>query len=258
MKIVIFTSNALRHKYIANMLAEDASQTLVVSECQAGDAGPYDEASPLTQEHFDRFREVEAKYFEEHAVFKSATLPILYKEVNLPFVYDAVAKFNPDAAFVYGSSIIKEPLLSAIPKGRFVNLHLGLSPYYRGSGTNFWPLANNEPEYVGATLLHIDAGIDTGDIITHVRPKFSVDDTAHTIGCKTIMEGGYALKKILSVLQRGEQLPRVKQWECSDEKIYRRKDFSDGVIRKYHANLQAGMMEKYLRGGEKKIKLVSL
>ena len=50
---------------------------------------------------------------------------------------------------------------------KFLNVHLGLSPYYRGSGTNVWPLINTEPDMVGATLC-IDAGIDNGEIIHQI------------------------------------------------------------------------------------------
>ena len=39
---------------------------------------------------------------------------------------------------------------------KILNLHLGISPYYKGSGTNYFPLVNNEPQYVGATFMFLD------------------------------------------------------------------------------------------------------
>ena len=80
-----------------------------------------------------------------------------------------MAAARPDVVLVFGTGILREPLLSAFD-GRIINIHLGLSPYYRGAGTNFWPLVNREPEYVGATIHYLDAGIDTGPIISHARP----------------------------------------------------------------------------------------
>jgi len=257
MKIVIFTSNALRHKHIANTLTKHSDSALVVSECQPYDAGGLNEYPVLMRDHFAMRETSEKDFFGENDVFEAPTLPVLYKEVNLPFVYGAVKKYNPDAAFVFGSWILKEPILSIVPKGRFINLHLGLSPYYRGSGTNFWPLVNKEPEYIGATLLHIDAGIDTGDIIAHVRPKIVVDDTAHTIGCKTIIESGKIFGRIVDLLRNGEELPRVAQWKVDEEKVYKRSDFNEEALKKYYDNIKEGMFKDYAKRAHEDMQLIS-
>ena len=58
---------------------------------------------------------------------------------------------STDVVLVFGTGILREALLSAFP-GRLINIHLGLSPYYRGAGTNFWPLVNGEPELQLAAL----------------------------------------------------------------------------------------------------------
>jgi methionyl-tRNA formyltransferase len=173
-------------------------------------------------------------------------------------VYDMVEKFKPDMGFVFGSSIIKDPLLSLIPTGKFVNLHLGLSPYYRGSGTNFWPFVNEELEYVGSTLLHIDAGVDTGDIICHVRPDIEHGDTVHSIGCKTIAKSAPALVRCLEMTKAGKELPRVKQWDVPDGKYYKTKDVTKEVLERYDQNLQNGLIEKHLQKERTSIRLIGL
>ncbi|MBI4118616.1 MAG: hypothetical protein HY455_03720 [Parcubacteria group bacterium] len=258
MRIVVFTSNALRHKYIANTLAKSASECLVVSECKSYDGVVPSEESALVKKHFALRLETEQKFFGEHETFHAPTLPILHKEVNTPFVYEAVKRFRPDAAFVFGSWILKEPLLSLIPSGKFINMHLGLSPYYRGSGTNFWPIVNKEPQYVGATLLHIDAGIDSGDIIAHVRPQIAPEDTVHTLGCKTIVEGGKALLAILETLESGKALQRTKQWAGGEDKFYKKIDFNEGVLKKYYEILESGILSKYLEERPSDPRLIAL
>lgn len=254
MKIAIFTGNAIRHKFVANVLAKSATDALVVSECDANDAAAFDGETgelSLTQQHFYERNLAEKKFFEGNDVFTSPTLPILEKELNLPYVYEVIRNFKPDAAFVFGSSIIKEPLLSLIPTGRFINLHLGLSPYYRGSGTNFWPFVNDEPEFVGSTLLHIDAGVDTGDIIRHVRPQFEADDTVHSAGCKVIKSSAEALSEILAALEAGRELPRAKQWQTDGAKYYKKKDFDGAAVLKYRENIKNGLVKNYLSQGPK-------
>ena len=61
-----------------------------------------------------------------------------------------------------------------------------MSPYYRGSGTNFWPFVNNELQFIGATFMHIDEGVDTGEIIHQIRANIFHDDNIHQIGNRLI------------------------------------------------------------------------
>lgn len=259
MKIVIFTSNALRHKFVANALSQHADEALVIVECKKNDApqNVAENMSPIEKHFADRYF-AEKKFFNDNIAFNAPTLPIEYKEANSPLVYDAVREFSPDMGFVFGSSIIREPLLSLIPSGKFVNMHLGLSPYYRGSGTNFWPFVNEELEYVGATLLHIDAGIDTGDIIAHTRPEIELGDTVHTIGCKTIIAGTNTLIECLKKVKAGESLQRIKQWEVPSEKYYTNKDFTEDILKEYLQKLDNGLVEKHLDKKASSLKLVRM
>lgn len=259
MKIVIFTSNAIRHKFIANALTKNTDEALVIVEGKKSDA-PSETLDSMTKQEkvfAERFQ-TEQSFFPGNDVFWAKTLPLLYSEVNLPMVYTAVKDFHPDAGFVFGSSIIKDPLLSLIPSGKFINLHLGLSPYYRGSGTNFWPFVNEELEYVGATLLHIDAGVDTGDIICHVRPEIMAEDTVHTIGCKTIAKGATALVHCLEKLKQNEHLPRTKQWDEPGSKYYRTKDITSQTLTDYDQKLKEGLIANHLKKPTKNIKLIEL
>lgn len=259
MKIVVFTSNALRHKFVANTLSQHADEALIIVECKKSDA-PLSGNTEMsqTEEHFAKRYLAEVEYFKNNKIFIAPTLPLEYKEVNSTLVYEMVKEFSPDMGFVFGSSIIRDPLLSLIPQGKFVNMHLGLSPYYRGSGTNFWPFINEELEYVGATLLHIDAGIDTGDIIAHARPKIELGDTVHTIGCKTIIAGTNAMVECLEKVKRGTDLQRVKQWKVPVEKYYTNKDFTEDILKEYLRKLDSGLIEKHLNKKAPSLKLVRM
>lgn len=261
MKIVVFTSNAIRHKFVANNLANNTDDILVISECNQNDASQIEsnkeEKDPI-QGHFEERYQTEARFFHGHDYFRCKALPVLYKEVNLNYVYNVVCNFEPDAIVVYGSWIIKEPLLSILPTGKIINIHLGLSPYYRGSGTNFWPFVNDELEYVGATMIHLDAGIDTGDIITHVRPVIEIDDNVHTIGCKVIKLSVEVVIEILSEMDKGKTLNRVKQWKVENSHFYKKNDFNIDILLKYKKLMDEGLIENYLKRSLKKVKLVSI
>ncbi len=260
MKIVILTSNCIRHKFFANSLARHADDALVVVESDKNDVPVHDpnkERSAIENHFYLRYC-AEKEYFAGNDVLHADTLPLIQQELNLPYVYEVIKKFNPDAVFVFGSSIIREPLLSLPAPGRFINMHLGISPYYRGAATNFWPFVNKELEYVGATLLHIDAGVDTGDIIAHVRPNIEMGDTVHTIGCKTVQAGVAALGELLGEIRGGKELKRVKQWSVPDRRYYRKADFNEQILARYYENLRNGLIENYLKGDTRDIALIPL
>jgi methionyl-tRNA formyltransferase len=125
-----------------------------------------------------------------------------------------------------------------------INLHLGLSPYYRGSGTNFWPLVNREPECVGATIHLAVRRVDAGAIYAQVRPEVERGDRAHEIGTRAAMAGAAALAGVLA-RHGGGQLSARPQ-DLSLGRVYRRADFTADSVRRLWQNLDSGMVDEYL------------
>src|SRR6185503_8878115 len=154
---------------------------------------------------------------------------------------ETMQALRPDVVLVFGTEILRAPLLDAFT--RLINLHLGLSPYYRGAGTNFWPLVNGEPEYVGATIHYLDAGLDSGPIIAHVRPEIQRGDGPHDIGNRTITAAAPVLAAIGEAYARAP-LPAVPQRQGG--RLYLRKHFAADAVRKMYANFEDGMVDDYL------------
>ena len=123
-------------------------------------------------------------------------------------------------------------------------MHLGLSPYYRGTATNFWPLVNAEPECIGATLHIATLKVDGGPILHQVRPIATATDTAHDLGCKTIQEGAKGMLEVLKRLETGK-IPGVQQG-FEKSLLYKRKDFSAEAVKKMWGNFESGMMKEYV------------
>lgn len=258
MKIVVFTNNSIRHKFVANSLTKKSDDALIISECNPNELVSLgSEFSTTIADHFKLRYETEQKFFSNNDYFEAKILPIMYKEASLHYTFEMIKKFNPDMMFVFGASILKGPIMSLLQQGRFINLHLGLSPYYRGSGTNLWPFVNKELEYVGSTILHLDEGIDTGDIICHIRPSIESGDNVHTIGCKVIKESVKKLIEIIEFVDSGGILNRVKQWEIPNPRYYQKRDFNEEILQTYYENLQNGLIEDYIQK-PKEIKLVNL
>ena len=102
---------------------------------------------------------------------------------------------NPNQILVYGTSIIKGEIINTF-KRKILNLHLGLSPYYRGAGTNYFPFVNNDPEYAGSTFMYLDKGIDTGEIIHQTRPIINITDSFHQLSNRFLIHSFKNYSKI--------------------------------------------------------------
>ena len=85
-------------------------------------------------------------------------------------------KLREKATLIYGSGIIREKLMNILPKP-LINIHGGISPYFKGSSTLLYALALCQPELLGMTIHEIDSGIDSGDIYCHLLPKLETGMT---------------------------------------------------------------------------------
>ena len=104
----------------------------------------------------------------------------LLEEVNL---YPAL---KSDIYIVFGSSFIKGWLADFLIDRAAINVHLGISPYYRGSSCNFWALYDKRPAYVGATLHKLSNGLDDGDIISHCLPCLRNDENIFSFTMRSV------------------------------------------------------------------------
>jgi methionyl-tRNA formyltransferase len=252
MRFVLLTGNDLRHKFVASRLAESVNLVGVVSEAKASTVGQPDLLSQADRDvirsHFAERDEVERRLMGDHKNFPDTrVLQIENKAVNTPEAFDWVQSLAPDVVILYGTSIIKPPMLDFY-EGRMINIHLGLSPYYRGSGTNFWPLVNREPECVGATIHLAVARVDAGAILAQVRPAAEAADRAHELGTKTIMETIDALPGVVSLYLGGEIAPKPQ--DLSLGRVFKNRDFNADAVRTMWGHLETGMMSEYLARAE--------
>ena len=151
-------------------------------------------------------------------------------------------KTNPDLIVLFGTSIIKNPLLSYY-KNKIINIHLGLSPYYRGSGTNLWPLFNNEPECVGATIHLAEELVDAGKILHQIRPEINKNDDIHKIGNRTILTLAKDINRVILGYYNGSIKP-VNQ--LIGKKVYKKSDFNTQTLFTINKKLKDGMISKYI------------
>ncbi len=249
--IVILTGNELRHQYFRKKLSNDKNINVITSYCESESNSlenriNKDElSSNLMKKHVKTRTQVENDFFGDYVneITDLSNPTIIPKgDINSDQIVEEIINLNPDLLICYGSSLIKSNLLEIFNK-KFLNVHLGLSPYYVGSGTNTWPLINFEPEYVGATFMYIDAGIDTGDIIHQIRAKVFYSDSCHLIGNRLIKDMTNEFIKIINQFDELKEMPQI-----SSQKVlsYKNKDFDAKSCKKLYYNFNDDMISIYL------------
>jgi methionyl-tRNA formyltransferase len=218
LKVMILCGRAPRHLFVANRLCEAARVVAVVQEI--GTAWSAAKLSKLLRVRTsankawrwlrDRRRytgDAEAAFFFPGGEprFASPTLVHQVPTVNDPSVVELARKLQPDLIAVFGTSLIRGPLLSLGRLG-LLNLHGGLSPNYRGADCTFWALYHGEPHQVGCTIHFIDAGIDTGKLVAHVCPAVKSGDDELTLFWRAVRDAADVYAEAIRRLGKGEAL----------------------------------------------------
>ena len=254
MKIVLLTSDNLRHKFIASVISKQLDLKLIVIEAKSAKIQNTSELNiedaEFISSHFKSRNKSEKQFFGGYKEFPEEILQrrIPHGNINSWEVNEAIDKITPDLIVLFGTSIIKEALLGKY-SGKIINLHLGLSPYYKGSATNLFPYYHNEPECVGATIHLATAKVDQGSILHQLRPNIEVNDDLHCIGNKTILKAGEILPKLLESYSNGKILPIT---QTSAGRICRIKDLTPVVLRTIYDNFEKGMIKEYLQKKEER------
>ncbi len=116
---------------------------------------------------------------------------------------------NADLALViaYGR-ILPQDVLDG-PRLGCVNVHASILPKYRGAAPIAWAIVRGEKE-TGITLMKMDAGMDTGDVLEIVRTPIGEDETAGALSMRLSQLGAETVGEGLPRFVRGELVPRAQ------------------------------------------------
>ncbi len=253
-RIVLLTGDELRHRYAAARVAASFNLVGIVSETKMPAMVAEPEATvdrSVVEKHFAERNEAEWRLLGREVAFPgAAVLRVPSGAINTPEICEWVTRREPDYVVLFGTGIVRAPLLDRFA-GRMINIHLGLSPYYRGSATNFWPLVEGEPECVGATIHLAVAAVDAGGILAQVRPNAERTDRAHELGTKTLIAALDALPRVVERLAAGALTPKAQ--DLSRGRVFRRAHFSADAVRTMWGNFDRGMMPEYLADAPKRL-----
>ena len=111
-----------------------------------------------------------------------------------------IKEFSPDLIVVVAFGQILPRALLDIPAYGCVNVHASLLPFYRGAAPINWVLINGETE-TGVTIMLLDEGMDTGDMLLQEKLPIVPDDTVATLHDRLAQSGARLLGNALDELQ---------------------------------------------------------
>ena len=130
---------------------------------------------------------------------------------------EAMAELKQYPADVYVvaafGQILSREILDIPPYG-CLNIHASLLPGYRGASPIQHVILNGEKK-TGITIMQMDAGIDTGDILYQKEIPIRDDDNYETLHDKLMVLGGQAITEALALLEQGKLVPAKQQEDLS-------------------------------------------
>jgi len=138
----------------------------------------------------------------------SKGLPVLQPErARQPEFVAGLASLRPDLIVVMAYGQILPPAILDLPPLGCVNVHTSLLPKYRGAAPIQWAVANGDTE-TGVTIMQMDAGMDTGGILTQRGTPIRPDDNAQTLHDRLAQLGAEQLVETIPGLVSKQIQPR--------------------------------------------------
>ena len=137
--------------------------------------------------------------------------PVKIKE---PEAVETLRAYGADIFVVAAFGQILSEEILAMPKYGCVNIHASLLPKYRGAGPIQWAIINGE-KITGVTIMQMDKGLDTGDMLFWTEVGIAPDETADTLHDKLAAAGAKLIVEAIPKIEAGEIRPEKQRDEDS-------------------------------------------
>lgn len=143
----------------------------------------------------------------------AACLPVLQpkRARDIEFI-DQLRALQPELIVVAAYGQILPPAILDLPRFGCLNVHTSLLPKYRGAAPIQWAILDDQPE-TGVTIMKMDAGLDTGPMLTQVTTAITTADNAQTLHDRLAELGGELLVKTIPDYVAGRVTPQPQPAE---------------------------------------------
>ena len=127
-----------------------------------------------------------------------------------------LAVTQPDKAKGRSKTLLPPPVKEILDMPRLgcLNIHASLLPKYRGASPIQHVILDGE-EKTGVTIMQMNAGLDTGDMLYRKEVVIERKDTFETLHDKLMAAGGEAITEALPLLEAGKLIPEKQKDEES-------------------------------------------
>ena len=206
----------------------------------------------------DVWKQLSFRYNEAFPEFPS-TSSVTVAGINYPETMDFLKDTKPDLIVVSGTNMVGRKIIGWAAQNcrGAINLHTGISPYVRGGPncTN-WCLAMGWYHLIGNTVMWIDAGVDSGDLIATEQTPLSGEESLFDLHWKVMEHAHDLLCRAVKLAASGAQLPRVKQ-RTETGRCFKNSEWNVLQARKALRNLR-NHYPAGIRDRQKDLELVSL
>lgn len=135
---------------------------------------------------------------------KQAGIPVLQPtKIKTEEFRDELKSYNPDVIVVAAYGRILPPSLLGLAPHGCINVHGSLLPAHRGAAPIQWTIINGDSE-TGVTIMQMDEGMDTGDILIRASITLENNETSGSLFPKLADLGGKTLLHALALLKQGK------------------------------------------------------
>ncbi len=177
------------------------------------------------------YSQLSKRYIEKHLLkpnnikkFPKGIVSHRVKNASSLQCISILKSLTPELVIVFGTSILKPEVLT-VAKRYTLNIHGGIVPKYRNVHSDFWAISKKDLKNIGTSIIHLDPGIDTGDIAIQGLLDISPDDTLLSIKKKNTE---LSLKLIIQAIEMAKKgnLPKNQQKRIK-ESFYKTPGFVD-------------------------------
>jgi methionyl-tRNA formyltransferase len=262
-RIVLITGDDLEHRYVANQLSSALNLAAIIVD-HGKPQGKLERCRKLWNRYSlaqlfaraclmvlrkfwrdaTKSREDVVKVFGAGncSEFSRADLLSHVNGINIPDSVKLVASLRPDILLIFGTGIVGKKILS-LPTRIALNMHTGISPYYRGCDCTFWPVHNGELHMLGATVHECTPLVDGGKIFSTAHASVEAGDSLFSIFARCVKTGAnlYAqtVREFVGASPEGsvQDLTLGREYKASERGLRAdwttRRKIKAGLIRRY-------------------------
>lgn len=203
MKVAILSTPTKHHTYFINKLAQRFDVCTLIYETRkhvaAFPTGPF-----FAQEEDDfenRFFDAAYSGTKDRIPAAIEEMKITVRSVNDQMAIERLRTDQPDVIILFGVGKVNAEVFSLARWGA-VNVHRGITQYYRGLDADLWAIFDNRFDQIGVTLHYVDETFDTGKILSQKTVNIGPDDKIYHIRYITSVCATNMMVDLLSTFER--------------------------------------------------------